>query len=76
MNKQFKSLFINGNRNGYTPKQCGRTFSIRELIDLLEDYAESYGDDAPVYLVNDNGYTFGSINEDDIGQYEEEEEDE
>ena len=55
-------LFIQGNRNGYSPQQCGRTMTVKEFIEALS----YYDDDIPVYLNNDNGYTFGSIEEDDI----------
>ena len=57
-----EALFINGNRNGYTPDQCGRTLTVGELIAMLEEFDE----DTPVYLRNDGGYTYGSIDEDDI----------
>ena len=52
-------LFIEGRREGYTPAQCGRTMTVGELIDMLSGYDE----DTPVYLNNDNGYTFGSIDD-------------
>lgn len=65
-----KKLFIRGNRNGYSPEQCGRTLTVGELIALLEDFDE----DMPVFLDNDHGYTYGSIRESDI--WEEEGEDE
>lgn len=52
-----EALFINGNRNGYSPDQCGRTLTVGELIELLEYYDE----DTPMFLRNDNGYTYGSI---------------
>lgn len=56
-----EKLFIDGHRSGYTPEQCGETMTIKELIDALENIKEWYGldDESPVYLVNDNGYTFG-----------------
>lgn len=57
-----KYLFITGNRNGYDPDQCGRTLTVGELIQLLSEYDE----DTPVYLRNDNGYTYGSITEWDL----------
>lgn len=57
-----RKLFITGKRNGYTPDQCGNTMTVQELIELLEEY----DGDLPVYLNNDNGYTYGSITEDDI----------
>ena len=60
------ALFIEGNRNGYGIDQCGRTLTVGELIELLSDYDE----DTPVYLRNDNGYTYGSITERDINTAE------
>lgn len=69
-----KPLFINGNRNGYGPEQCGRTMTVGELIELLSEIDE----DRPVYLRNDGGYTYGSITERDLilgdDLYKEEEE--
>ena len=70
-----KPLFINGNRNGYGPDRCGRTLTVGEMIALLSDFDE----DRPVYLRNDNGYTYGSITErdfntsEDLGEEDEEE---
>lgn len=63
-------LYIKGNRNGYGPDQCGRTFTVADLI----EYLEQFEGDLPVYLNNDNGYTFGSIEESDIWEddYEDE----
>lgn len=52
-------VYIEGRRNGYAPDQCGRTFTVGELIAFLEQFDE----DAEVFLNNDNGYTFGSITE-------------
>ena len=60
-------LFISGKRNGYSPEQCGRTLTVGELINILEDYDE----DTLIYLSNDNGYTYGSITESDINCEEE-----
>ena len=57
-----KKLFIRGKREGYDTEQCGRTLTVRELIEILQDYDE----DTKIYLNNDNGYTFGSIREGDI----------
>ena len=61
------AIYIEGNRNGYSPYQCGRTLTVGELIEILEQYDE----DRPVYLRNDNGYTYGSITERDISPAEE-----
>ena len=55
-------VYINGKRNGYDEKQCGDTMTVSEMI----DYLSQFDDDEKVYLRNDNGYTFGSINEIDI----------
>lgn len=55
-------LFIEGNRNGYSPAQCGRTMTVCELI----EYLDQFEDDTLVYLRNDNGYTYGSIQEHDF----------
>lgn len=60
-------MYISGKRNGYGPDQCGRTMTVGELIRFLEDFEE----ERPVYLRNDNGYTYGSITERDITPAEE-----
>jgi hypothetical protein len=54
-----KALFIEGRRNGYNPSQCGSTMTVGDLIAYLEQFDE----DAQIYLKNDNGYTYGSIDE-------------
>lgn len=57
-----KELFISGKSNGYGTDQCGKTLTVKELIEILQEYDE----DSPVYLRNDNGYTYGSITRNDI----------
>lgn len=57
-----EELFINGKKNGYGTDQCGKTLTVGELIEILQEYDE----DSPVYLRNDNGYTYGSITRSDI----------
>ena len=55
-----KALYIEVRRNGYSPDQCGSgTMTVGELIKFLQDFDE----DTPVYLKNDNGYTYGNITE-------------
>lgn len=66
------AIYIEGKRNGYGIDQCGSTLTVGELIELLSDFDE----DAPVYLRNDNGYTYGSITRWDINPSEVFEEDE
>ena len=70
---KFKGLFITGTRSGYAPEQCDTTFTINELIENLEYIKEICGGDLPVYLYNDNGYTYGHINEFtmQVGKYDE-----
>lgn len=60
-------LYIEGRRNGYGPDQCGRTMTVAELIDYLSQFDE----ELPVYLSNDQGYTYGNIDEDSFeeGEY-------
>ena len=59
-----RAIFFDGTRSGYAPDQIERqTMSIRSFIDLLERYAEDYGDDTLVMLSNDNGYTYGHISD-------------
>lgn len=62
------ALFIEGNRNGYSPEQCGRTMTVGKLIEFLQQFDKK----REVFLRNDNGYTFGSINESDFitGSYD------
>ena len=73
-----KYLFIEGNRDGYTPKQCYETLTVGELISILENYDE----DLKVYLRNDDGYTYGSISyrdlstNEELGEFLDDEEDE
>ncbi len=64
-----KYLTIETRRNGYGVDQCGRTLTVAELI----DYLSQWGEDIPVYFSNDNGYTYGSINFDDINENEDDE---
>lgn len=52
-------LFIEGRRTGYSPDQCKNTMTVRELIEWLEQY----DDDTEIYLKNDNGYTYGNIDQ-------------
>lgn len=61
-------LEITGKRNSYSVDQCGRTLTVGELVEILQ----AYDDDTPIYINNDNGYTFGSIMESDIDFIEEE----
>lgn len=52
-------LTIDGRREGYAPDQIRGTMTVGELISYLEQFDE----DMPVMINNDNGYTYGSIQE-------------
>ena len=65
-------LFLEGNRNGYSPEQCGRTMTVGEMIEWLSQF----NDDTSVYLRNDRGYTYGSIRENDFSEEDFDEEEE
>lgn len=66
-------IFIEGRRNGYSPDQCGRTMTVRELIDYLEN---NFDDDQEVFLDNDRGYTYGNITESSFSVVDEDSEEE
>lgn len=51
------NVYIDSRRDGYSPRQCHDTMTVGELIDILSQYDE----DQPVYIRNDNGYTYGSV---------------
>lgn len=63
-------LKLETHRNGYSVDQCGRTLTVGELI----DYLSQWDDETPIYYSNDNGYTYGSINFEDIDEEQESEE--
>lgn len=58
MLKYRKVLFLEGNRNGYAIDQCGKTMTVGELREFLDCMDE----DREIFLRNDGGYTYGSIN--------------
>lgn len=61
------ALFIEGVRNMYGIDKYSTTLTVGQLIEILSGYDE----DTPVYLRNDNGYTYGSLTERDINHAEE-----
>lgn len=63
-------LFIEGRREAYGTEDIRRTMTVRELIEYLEQFDE----DAPVYLNNDGGYTYGGITESSFEEVEDDEE--
>ena len=36
----YNAVMIENSRTGYTTKQCGRTFTVGELIEFLEQFDE------------------------------------
>ena len=77
-------LFIDAERTGYTPSQVGETTTVGDLARTFYTLAEYHGDDMPVYLRHDNGYTYGGITGwvinvedcDDVEEWDEDEEEE
>ena len=65
------NVYIDSRRDGYSPSQCHGTMTVGELIDILSQYDE----DQPVYIRNDNGYTYGSVQMDSVAEGEEDEDD-
>ena len=63
------NVYIDSRRDGYSPSQCHDTMTVGELIDILSQYDE----DQPVYIHNDNGYTYGSVQMDSVTEGEEDE---
>lgn len=61
-------LYIEGRRNGYSPDQCGRTMTVQELI----EYLEQFDGDTEIFIKNDGGYTYGNIDETSFEEGDEE----
>ena len=55
-----RALFLEANRDGYSPRQCGETLTVAELTAWLENFP----DEMPIFLRHDNGFTYGAITED------------
>lgn len=62
-----EAVYIRSKRSGYAPDSCGATMTVKELIERLEEFDQ----DLPVYLINDNGYTYGNITDYDVQHSEE-----
>ena len=65
-------ITIEAHRTGYSPDQCGYTITAGDLIDILSQYDE----ETPIYISNDNGYTYGAIHTYDIDEINPEDEEE
>ena len=64
-----KALVFEAERTGYGIDQIGRPMTVGELREFLEDY----DDDTLFILSHDNGYTFGSIRDDEASDWSEDE---
>lgn len=65
-------IIIEAQREGYSIDQLYRTMTVGELKQVLSDYDE----DTPIYFSHDNGYTYGSLKEENIDiRYDDEGED-
>ena len=66
-------IIIEAQREGYSIDQCYRTMTVGELMMALSGFDE----DTPIYFSHDNGYTYGSLREENIDErYTDENEDE
>jgi hypothetical protein len=73
MEKEY--ITIEAHRAGYSVDQIRNTATVGDLISYLSQWDE----ETPVYISNDNGYTYGGISTSDIDSAyfeEDEEEDE
>lgn len=60
-------ITIRATREGYSAAQVAdSSMTISELIDALNEMADAYGEDSPVVISNDNGYTYGSLSWDSV----------
>ena len=59
-----EAVIFNNFKSGYAPEQINQTMTVGELIDFL---SENYDEETPIYISNDNGYTYGGIT---AGQFE------
>ena len=73
VNKMASNIIIDVERTGYAPYQCGRTMTVNELIEFLENNCDG---DEEIYIGHDRRYTFSAIREGDFDLDYEEDEDE
>jgi len=60
-------ITIRATREGYSASHvAGNSMTISELMDCLQEMADAYGEDSPVVISNDNGYTYGSLSWDSV----------
>ena len=59
-------LMFNTGHDGYTVRQCGSTMTVGELMEILDYYTE----DTEIFFKNDDGYTYGYLEESRIEEEE------
>lgn len=70
-----KYIEIDAKREAYSADEvAGSTLTLEELIGILEELEEEVGEDTPVIVSHDRGYTYGSIHDNYIRVEETEEE--
>ena len=70
-----KYVEIGARREAYSVDDvAGSTLTLGELIDILEEIGDEVGEDTPIVLSHDGGYTYGSIHEGYISVEETDEE--
>lgn len=57
-----KMVFIKTKAECYSPEYCTESITVGELIEKLQEYDENL----KICFDNDNGYTYGSIDFEDI----------
>ncbi len=57
-----KKLFINTRKTGWNPEHCGKTMTVAQLIEYLQEFPQDY----EVYLKHEDGIMYDSIWEKDF----------
>ena len=65
-----KAVLIEARRECYGLDQIGRTMTVGDLIYYLKEEL-CLDDEQPIYISNDNGYTYGRITEAEIKEVDE-----
>lgn len=60
-----RAIAFEAKREGYAIDQLRNPITVKELIEVLENFDE----DAIVVLSHDRGYTYGSIDPDDVTEW-------
>ena len=61
------TITIAATRDAYSASQIeDRTCTVQDLIEALQEMADAYGEDCPVCVSNDGGYTYGRLSYDSV----------